>query len=138
MNPIDILLVNPRNRANKPAYLPAGITYIAAYLRKHGVEVRIFDRNAEVESFKQAIERYRPRIVGFSVLTGPTINDAIALSMQTKQLLGDVVVVWGGMHSTLFPGQCLAESYIDVVASGEGEITALELTRAILDKKPLN
>ena len=86
MDHIDILLVNPLNRRNKPAYIPYGILYIASYLLKKDVKVKIFDRNAEIESFRDALERYTPRVVGFSVLTGPTVNDAVDLSKQVRRL----------------------------------------------------
>lgn len=138
MNSLDVLLVNPKNRENKPAYIPYGIVYIAAYLREKGISVGIHDRNAEVRTLEESLNQFNPRIVGFSVLSGPTITDAIAGSQATRKALPEATIVWGGVHSTLFPEQCLAEPFIDVIVRGEGEITTYELTRAIQDEKSLS
>lgn len=137
IKPIDILLVNSRNREHKPAVIPYGITYIASYLRKKGINVKIFDRNAETETFNESLERYKPKVVGFSVLTGPTIIDAINMSKEVSKNLRDTKIIWGGIHPSLFTKQCLDESYIDIVVNGEGEETTYELTKAIIDGKEI-
>ncbi len=42
-----------------------------------------------------------------------------------------VPVVWGGVHSSLLPGQTLENEYVDFVIVGEGEETFLELVNAL-------
>jgi radical SAM superfamily enzyme YgiQ (UPF0313 family) len=59
--------------------------------------------------------------VGLSVLTGPVINEAVAISRATKAMNPNTKVVWGGLHPTLFPKVVREEKSIDYIIRGEGE-----------------
>ena len=135
MKAIDILLVNPKNRKIKPAFIPYGILYIASYLKGKGINVRIYDRNAQDYPFEEALKKRKPKIVGFSVFSGPTILDAIDMSIKVKENLKGTYVIWGGIHPSIFPHQCLRKEYIDIVVSGEGEVTAYEIVKKLIDNK---
>ncbi len=131
---LDLLLVSPISRYEPPAYLPYGLLCIAAFLREHGYEVGIYDRNADKTDLTEVLKRYRPKAVGVSCLSGPVIKDGIDISKEIKRESPDTFVIWGGLHPTLFPAQVLKEEYIDFVVMGEGEKTALELMQKI--RKP--
>ena len=63
MYSIDILLVNPKSKINRPAVIPYGIVYIAAYLKKNGINVKIYDRKAQGEPWEKALDKYKPKLV---------------------------------------------------------------------------
>lgn len=67
----DVLLVNPRSFFSIPSYLPNGLLYIASVLRENDIEVQIYDTNTSEEDFSEALKRLNPKIVGFSILSGP-------------------------------------------------------------------
>jgi radical SAM superfamily enzyme YgiQ (UPF0313 family) len=125
-----VLLVNPataqnRNRGEFGAF-PNGVLYMAAVLEKAGHQVAVLDSNVD-DRQPADFSAFQPDIVGFSVLTGPNIDDAIEQSLEFKRLFPDVKVVWGNVHASMLPQQTLAEPYIDFVVVGAGEYTLLEL-----------
>jgi anaerobic magnesium-protoporphyrin IX monomethyl ester cyclase len=103
-------------------------------MKAHGYPVMIFDHNVENRNFKETLSAFKPDVVGFSVLTGETIRDAIALSKEVRGYNGDTPVVWGGVHPSLLPFQTIVSPYIDYVVVGEGEYTFLELIRHLENK----
>jgi radical SAM superfamily enzyme YgiQ (UPF0313 family) len=94
----------------------------------------IYDHNVESRSFKETLSFFKPDVVGFSVLTGETIRDAIAMSKDVRAYNGDTPIVWGGVHPSLLPFQTIVSPYIDYVVVGEGEFTFLELVRHLENK----
>ena len=126
-----VLLVNPPGFAFKPRFktyatFPYGLLYMAAVLEEHGHEVRVYDNVIDFSEPKDFIP-FKPDIIGFSVVTGPNIDAAIAQSEKFKEIIPGVKTVWGGSHSSILPQQTLAEPYIDYVVIGAGEYTLLEL-----------
>src|SRR5439155_2531673 len=79
-------------------------------------------------------ERARPLFVGFSTITGPQLRPVIAASKRVKAL--GVPVVWGGVHATIMPEECLREPYVDYVVVNEGEQTAVELAHLLAGSAP--
>ena len=124
-------MVNPPGFAFKPRFktyatFPYGLLYMAAVLEEHGHEVRVYDNVIDFSEPKDFIP-FKPDIIGFSVVTGPNIDAAIAQSEKFKEIIPGVKTVWGGSHSSILPQQTLAEPYIDYVVIGAGEYTLLEL-----------
>lgn len=125
-----VLLVNPatvqsRNRGEFGAF-PNGLLYMAAVLENAGHQVAVLDSNVD-DRQPADFATFKPDIVGFSVLTGPNIADAIEQSLEFKKLFPDIKVVWGNVHASMLPQETLAEPYIDYVVIGAGEYTLLEL-----------
>jgi radical SAM superfamily enzyme YgiQ (UPF0313 family) len=46
--------------------------------------------------------------------------------------------VWGGVHPSLLPEQCLNEPFVDIVCIGEGEETIVEIAQALEFHNPLH
>lgn len=119
---------------------PINIAVIAAYLRRHGHEVAIWDY--EVESFSESAYVGRllasdPQIVGFTCMTG-TILDAGSIASVLKRSCPHIMTVVGGPHVTALPERSLEEfPSFDVVVMGEGEETMLELCSRVERGKPL-
>jgi signal transduction histidine kinase/radical SAM superfamily enzyme YgiQ (UPF0313 family) len=128
---VRILLVNPAKvMAVHAKYVtfPNGLLYIAAVLEKNGHRVQIYDGNVDHRQPADFVS-FKPEIIGFTVVTGPNIDDAIAQSIEFKKVLPGVKVVWGNAHPSILPEQTVVEPYIDYVVVGAGEYTLLELVQ---------
>ena len=129
----DIFLINFRNE--RDLYPPFGIMYVADALLKAGLGVRLFhETESYLEEFMREVERARPLFVGFSTITGPQLRPVIAASKRVKAL--GIPVVWGGVHATIMPEECLREPYVDYVVVNEGEQTAVELAHLLAGSAP--
>ncbi len=110
---------------------PTGLLYVGGALRKAGYEVELLHITPEeVQESVKKIVQISPLFVGFSVFTGDAMSAHAEMCREIKRL-SRIPIVWGNVHPSLLPEQCLNESYIDVVVIGEGEVTAMELARAL-------
>lgn len=111
---------------------PLGILYLAAYMRKNGYEVSVIDGSVDsYETLMSAIEEKRPDIIGVSALTF-LWKKAVNLLEAVRVQFPEIFLVVGGPHPTFFPKQCFADSpSLDAVVMGEGELTFLELCKAL-------
>lgn len=136
---IRILLVNPQTSDQpgfkKYAVLPYGILFLASVLEKAGYLVKIYDNNIDSRKPEDFVS-FNPDLIGFSVLTGRCIGDAIDQSIKFKEILPKTKIVWGGIHPSLLPEQTIIEPYIDHIIVGEGEYTLLELVQHLEKGEP--
>lgn len=68
------------------------------------------------------------------------ISAMVSTSIRAKQVIKylkklNKIIVWGGVHATICPQDCI--KYVDIVLRGEGEEAFLELCRSIRNKKPI-
>jgi len=133
--PHRVLLVNPPpssqyvSRESTPILPPLGLAYIAAVLRRAGIDVQILDMNAlnlSLGDLLNNIRRFSPSIVGFTAVT-PAINLVKNFANAIKEESKGTMIVIGGPHASALPDETLNDSNIDVVVRGEGETTMLEL-----------
>ena len=107
---------------------PYSILFIADYLLKRNVDVKIFDlRFDSLSQVFDAISNNDPEFIGISVMTGPQINYALKICEFIKKEFNKIKIVWGGIHSTILPAQTLQNKFIDFVIRGEGERAYHEL-----------
>ncbi len=107
---------------------PYSILFIADYLIKRNVNVKIFDlRFDSLHKVKNAISDIEPEYIGISVMTGPQIYYALKICESIKKEFKKIKIVWGGIHSTILPTQTLQNKLIDFVIRGEGEKSYHEL-----------
>lgn len=116
--------------------LPLGIAYIGAVLEQQGhtVEGHNFEqggwektRNAMMDK----IRRFTPDIVGMTCLTNNR-SSCVKFSRLVKKHNQKIKVVLGGVHATIMHEQMLQNfPEIDVIVMGEGELTAVDLVRAL-------
>lgn len=67
----------------------------------------------------------------------PYYRVAIEVTKRIKERLGDkVLIVWGGLHTTLVPENCI--QYADMCCVGEGEYPMLDLLNRIEEGRPLD
>ncbi|MFA5126632.1 MAG: radical SAM protein [Patescibacteria group bacterium] len=118
--------------------LPLGILCVGSTLKQAGWEVELYNINEkEIAQTADRIVKERPLYVGLSVMTGIQTEHSAELSKKIKAQ-SNIPIVWGGIHPSLLPEQCLSEDYIDYVVISEGEITIIELTEKIkADLAPL-
>lgn len=108
---------------------PLGPLYVGSALKKAGFDVKIYDvlpdrMDAEIIE----ILSLKPLFVGFSVFTGMRTAWTAEMSRKLKEHNPATIIVWGGIHPSLVPHQCLEENFVDIVVVGEGEQTAVELS----------
>lgn len=106
---------------------PLGLGYIAAYVRRAGHAVKIFDpepRGMAPESLWKEVKEFGPDIVGITSAT-PNFMTARQLAVEAKRRLGCLVIM-GGPHVTALPRSTLESiPALDAVILGEGEIPML-------------
>ncbi|MFH1478812.1 MAG: radical SAM protein [Candidatus Omnitrophota bacterium] len=85
----------------------------------------------EEKLFVDLITRLNPKLVGFSVLS-PYAPIAKRLTKLVKDNSSSLVL-WGGIHPTIFPEDCINETDILCVGEGEGAIT--DLVKCLRDGK---
>ncbi|MBN1868077.1 cobalamin-dependent protein [Candidatus Sumerlaeota bacterium] len=111
-----------------------GIGYLAAYLRRQGVAVRIvdamFDRLSLDETVRRVVEG-GPRLVGFTAMTHEAPR-AAEVARGVREASPGVRIVVGGPHASALPGDTLREfPEFDFAVFGEGEETLWELYRTV-------
>lgn len=114
---------------------PLGIAYLAAVLRREGVEVDVFDATwmrQPMPELRRAIGENGYDLIGVTVLTS-MLRGAATIAEMAKQLSPHSLVVMGGPHATVEPETTLALPGVDAVATGEAETTVLELAKSDLD-----
>jgi len=95
-------------------YPPVGALYIAGALKKANIECAVVDCMIS----KTELMRRVSGVCLFSAMTSPQLAQMVELS---ESIHNRAHVVWGGIHPTLNPQQCIAEPFIDTVVAGPGE-----------------
>ncbi len=115
---------------------PTGLLVLAAYVHREipDIEVEVLDCQAERrdwEGLRKAIESSRPSIVATSGFTANAYTCARTAEIA-KNVDSQIVTVVGGSHFSFTPDESL-KSYpeIDFIVRGEGEITLVELIKAL-------
>ncbi len=138
----DVVLVMPIegfwSELRKGQHLPASLLAASTLLDKENYDVKIIDQriNPEWETDLKKELAKKPLFVGITSMTGPQIGNALTISKVVKDY--DIPVVWGGVHASLLPRQTLEHESIDLVVQGEGEVTLLELAKALEKRKSLS
>jgi anaerobic magnesium-protoporphyrin IX monomethyl ester cyclase len=112
---------------------PFGILYLADVLEKAGFSLRLVHEEgtkSNIQALVDLVSREGPSLVGFSVVTGPSILPSLEASAEIKKRY-DVPIVWGGLQPTLLPEMALEKDCIDLLVIGEGEETVVELARVL-------
>jgi anaerobic magnesium-protoporphyrin IX monomethyl ester cyclase len=114
---------HPHNDTSIFRFPPLGLGYIAAYLKQHGLSVEVVD--CTFLNQNQALNKIinsKPKIIGIQ-----SMYSMREKSLELARLLRDhcEILVAGGALPTTQPDAFLED--FDVVVSGEGEQTMLEL-----------
>jgi len=90
--------------------------------------------NDEIEAFINLIVELEPALIGMSVVSA-LFELASTITEKTKQRL-DTLVMWGGVHPTVRPAQCM--EYADILCIGEGEETIVEVATKLFNGEALD
>ncbi len=126
------VLINPTH-TEWARTLPLGIAYIAAILEENRLPVEVIDMNAhrmDLEELKNELIKRDANIVGITSTT-PQIPMAWEIAQLSKRINPNFRVVLGGVHPSSLPEESLSHPYVDFVVRGEGEVTFLDLIRAL-------
>ena len=116
---------------------PIGLGYLTSYLEQHGFKVYLIDfniRNISMHTFESFIQKINPLLIGITALT-QYYPGLVKLSNAIKTNNPGIPIVLGGIHVSALPEQSLFDSGADFIVMGEGELTLLELARALQQKK---
>lgn len=118
----------------KPKYglQPLGVLYIAALLKRHGIDVQVLDADVEgltVEEIVRRILAWGPDLVGFSMMT-PQLMTGLEASARLKEAKPDLTIVLGGAHIDSTHGDVFSMAdCFDFAIYGEGEHALLEVVQ---------
>lgn len=138
-----ILLIQPRGTEDTRAeyvstQFPINLGFIAAVLRNDGHEIRLLDLNVCDIDLKKYLADFSPQAVGITAMT-PAVMSAGEAAKTVKASDPEIITILGGVHASALPYETMAEfPAIDILVFGEGEETAVELARAIENKKELS
>lgn len=108
---------------------PLGLAYLAAYVRRAGHEVKIFDPEAgrlPAERMWSGIKEFAPDLIGITSVT-PNFATARQLALEAKRRF-NCLVVMGGPHANALPrSTLLGVPGLDAVITGEGELPLLAI-----------
>lgn len=114
-----------------------GIRTLSACLkREEGCDVQLiflprpFTSRHKDETLNEIVKlSEKADLIGISLMT-IFFDNAVQITQNLKENLS-IPIVWGGIHPTVQPAECL--DYADVACIGEGEETFVELARNIKD-----
>ena len=109
-----------------------GLRSISACLKQEGYEVNLiflpqkWETRYDEEVLNNLVSLVREAdLIGISLMTNH-FDNAVQLTSRIKQSI-NTTVMWGGVHPTIRPEECL--DYADIICVGEGEEAILELAR---------
>ncbi|MFC1804801.1 B12-binding domain-containing radical SAM protein [Candidatus Omnitrophota bacterium] len=139
-----IILINPSYsdslsmiRGSAWMAMPMGLLYLAAALEREGHAVKVIDMQisgSAVPDIKAIIEKEKPSFVGITAVTA-MINRALVLCKIVKEINQDIYTLLGGSHPTALPMETINHQAVDIVISGEGEVSICEVVD-FLSKHP--
>ena len=127
-----VLLFNPRS-ADKKYRVPNSVLQVAAAIDGK-YEWEIIDGNREVNPWgklKSFLDSGKFKYVGFTVMPGPQLKQAIPLTQTIRQEYPDVTMVWGGYFASNQYKSVLNSGWVDYVVNGPGDYAFPQLLDAL-------
>ncbi|MBI5144520.1 MAG: radical SAM protein [Candidatus Omnitrophica bacterium] len=134
-----VILFNPRSMRGigEDVVPPMGLLMAAIHLHEK-FNVVIVDQRVE-RNWKSRLSKLlekEPVCIGVTALTGRQIHEGLLASEMARRK--GCVVVWGGIHASLLPGQTIDNPLIDYVVEGEGEEAFAELVNTLASEGHCN
>lgn len=116
--------------------LPLGPLSVAGSLKRSNIKSEIVNINEhDIKKTANRLVENNPDFIGISVMTGIQTLHSAQLSQEIKKLNPKVPIIWGGIHPSLLPEQCIEENYIDYICVGEGEEFIIEFVDYLKGQK---
>jgi radical SAM superfamily enzyme YgiQ (UPF0313 family) len=128
-----MLLINPTITGKRHARFPLAVMSLQAALEgRHATT--ILDGNIDrefVATAAHAVAEGGVGAVGVTVMGGPQLTSAIAVSRAIRDRAPAVPIIWGGAFPTVCPEAAINAPYVDYVVRSQGEDTLGELLDAL-------
>jgi anaerobic magnesium-protoporphyrin IX monomethyl ester cyclase len=132
-----ILLFNPRS-SNGKYRIPNSILNIAASVE--GLyEWVIVDGNRERDPYATICKYLQTgnfKYIGFTVMPGPQLKEAIPFAKQVKTDFPDTIMIWGGYFPSSHHKVVLNSGYVDFIINGPGDHAFPNLINALEKNEP--
>jgi radical SAM superfamily enzyme YgiQ (UPF0313 family) len=134
-----VLLINISLRPESPKiFPPVGLAYIATAIHKAGFELAILDNDVHRytdQQFERLLGEKEYDVVAFGcIVTGYKIVKHLAGIIKKQK---NVPIIAGNSVATSIPDTLLQKTDVDIAVMGEGDITIVELLKAIENDLPL-
>jgi len=132
-----ILLFNPKSAVAKHR-IPNSILSIAASVEGK-YDWAIVDGNCETDplaKIESYLETGEYKYIGFTVMPGPQLRQAVPLSKAIKKKFPETVMIWGGYFPSTQPKSVLSSGYVDFVINGPGDHAFPALIDALENNTP--
>ncbi|MDG6349395.1 radical SAM protein [Luteimonas sp. 8-5] len=130
-----ILLVNPTITSRRSARFPLALLHLAAAIERSGAgDCSIVDGNVDrdfVDRTLRMLDRGRYDMVGVTVMGGPQLAPAMAVSRAVRERHPDLPVAWGGYFPTLNTAAAIASPDVDYAIRGPGDESLPALLAAL-------
>ncbi len=128
----NVLLINPTITSRRSARFPLAVLNLSAALDGR-YRSSIIDGNVDRDFVSTVLQRLASEsidAVAVSVMGGPQLVTAIALSQAVRARFPCLPIIWGGYFPTICADAGLREPYVDYAVRGQGEVTLCELLDA--------
>jgi len=139
-----IVLFNPISTTPGKQPLPLSLMSLAAVLDARGDAWCLVDGNlvadpaADIIARLSAVPHPRIAVLAVTVMPGPQVAQAVAVSRRVKHFLPHVVVVWGGYFPTQHADTVLKAPYVDFVVRSQGDYALPALVDVMRSRGVLN
>src|SRR6202522_600775 len=130
-----ILLINPTITKTKHARFPLAMMSLSVALEGK-YQSTIIDGNIDrdfVSTAVRAVSDGPVAAVGVTVMGGPQLRSAIAVSRAIREKAPEVPIIWGGAFPTVCPEAAVNVPYVDYAVRAQGEETLVELLDALAE-----
>ncbi len=128
-----VLLINPTITSSRSARFPLAVLNLSAALDGKYAS-SIIDGNKDRDFIATTLRRLGTGeidAVGISVMGGPQLVSAIAVSRAIRARFPGTPIIWGGHFPTIGAEAALRVPYVDYAIRGQGEETLIENLDAI-------
>lgn len=128
-----IILYHPKSNSSGKCILPMTLLALGAVLEDE-FEYVIVDANATRDPLRALDELIAERgynLLATTVMPGPQTVQAVEHTREIRRRHPRVTTVWGGYFPSQHTDTVLKADYVDFVVRSQGEITFLELARAL-------
>ncbi|MES2656026.1 MAG: radical SAM protein [Bacteroidota bacterium] len=128
---MEVILFNPRSATYKYR-VPNSVLQIAGAIHDKYSWI-IVDGNRENDPYKKIVDSITSatKYVGFSVMPGPQLRQAIPFVKQIKQQFPHIVIIWGGYFASNQHKSVLESGFVDYVINGPGDYSFPLLLNAL-------
>jgi len=118
-----------------------GVRYLSSYLKSKGHLVNILflaksfgklESQSELNQINELIKDLKPDLIGLSLMSNHFFRAKAITNFIKKEF--SIPIIWGGIHPTICPQDCL--ECADMICVGEGELAMAELVDNLSSLSP--